>query len=257
MEEVQQLLRTETTSPLPSDSDGHDPFVDLTTALAEGQERMSKTLEEVGQLVQKGITYYPSQQLATFLQEAMEPFAPVAEMQPTLARNQQLLKEIQLLLQGHHASNAPDYQAITKSVQGLTGSLKPEFGQLANQTSEVQKTLQAVQLQLKGLRPTDAPDSKAIVESVQGLASSLKPEFGQLAKQSAEVQNMLVVIKSQILKPSLVEQKVDGLDEMVRALNKWSVEHEEAYNRHNTLTLLTLLISIGTMIGLAVHFLRG
>lgn len=208
LNELHQFLRTETPSPLPTHLVGYEELLDLVTALNERQQGMAKTVEMVGQVVEKGVTHYPSQQLATFLQHTMEPFVPVVEMQPTLVRNQQLLQEIQLLLKGINASTAPDAQAITKSVQG-------------------------------------------------GVTSSLKPELGQLAKQSFEVQKMLEAINAQFSKPSLSEQKVDSLDQMVRALTRSTVAQQEAQKRQGTLTLLTLLTALATLLGLAVHFLRG
>ena len=207
LEELHQFLRNETPSPLPTHLVGHEELLALVTALNERQQGMAKTVEMVGQVVEKGVTHYPSQQLAAFLQHTMEPFVPVVEMQPTLVRNQQLLQEIHLLLKGINASTAPDAQAITKSVQGVT--------------------------------------------------SSLKPELGQLAKQSFEVQKMLEAINAQFSKPSLSEQKVDSLDQMVRALTRSTVAQQEAQKRQGTLTLLTLLTALATLLGLAVHFLRG
>ena len=112
LQEVQQHLQAEAAAPQPSASTENEQLQALTTTLEAGQERTAKAVEMVGQLVQKGVAHYPSQQLTDFLQNAMEPFVPMAEMQPTLVRNQQLLQDIQLLLKGLSASNAPDSQAI-------------------------------------------------------------------------------------------------------------------------------------------------
>ena len=207
LEEVHQTLRAETASSLLTQSVGNEELRDLMTALSERQQGMVKTVEMVGQLVEKGVTHYPSQQLASFLQNTLEPFVPVAEMQPTLVRNQQLLQDIQQLLKSLSTNTTPDSQAITKTVQGLTSSLKPELAQLANQSIDVQKMLRAIETQLR--------------------------------------------------EPSLVEQKVESLEQTVRALTRSAVAQQEAQKRQNTLTLLTLLTALTTLAGLAVHFLRG
>ena len=207
LEEIQRLIRTEPAPPLPSDSPGYEQLLALTTTLGERQASMTKTVEMVGQEVQKGISHYPSQQLADFLREAMEPFVPVVEMQPTLVRNEQLLQEIQELLKGLSANPTYDYQAITESVQVLNSSLSPRLELLVSQASKVQQTLEA--------------------------------------------------IKAQLSKPALAEQRAVTLEQMVMGLTRSAVAQQEAQKRQNTLTLFTLVSSLATLIGLAVHFLRG
>lgn len=207
LEEIQRLIRTVPAPPLLNDSPGYEQLLALTTTLAERQASLTKTVEMAGQEVQNGVAQNTSQQLAGFLNSALEPFLPVAEMQPTLVRNEQLLQEIQQLVKGLSASATPGYQAITDSVQGLT--------------------------------------------------SSLKPELGQLAKQASEVQQMLEAIKAQLSKPALAEQKVESLEGLVRSLTRSAVAQQEAQKRQNTLTLLTLMTVMATLVGLAVHFLRG
>ena len=207
LEEIQRLIRTEPAPPLLNDSPGYEQLLALTTTLAEHQASLTKTVEMAGQEVQNGVAQNTSQQLAGFLNSALEPFLPVAEMQPTLVRNEQLLQEIHQLVKGLNINPTQDYQAITESVQVLNSSLSPRLEQLVSQASKVQQTLEA--------------------------------------------------IKAQLSKPALAEQRAVTLEQMVMGLNRSAVAQQEAQKRQNTLTLFTLVFSLVTLIGLAVHFLRG
>ena len=207
LEEIQRLIRTEPAPPLLNDSPGYEQLLALTTTLAEHQASLTKTVEMAGQEVQNGVAQNTSQQLAGFLNSALEPFLPVAEMQPTLVRNEQLLQEIHQLVKGLNINPTQDYQAITESVQVLNSSLSPRLELLVSQASKVQQTLEA--------------------------------------------------IKAQLSKPALAEQRAVTLEQMVMGLNRSAVAQQEAQKRQNTLTLFTLVFSLVTLIGLAVHFLRG
>ena len=207
LEEIQRLIRTEPAPPLLNDSPGYEQLLALTTTLAEHQASLTKTVEMAGQEVQNGVAQNTSQQLAGFLNSALEPFLPVAEMQPTLVRNEQLLQEIHQLVKGLNINPTQDYQAITESVQVLNSSLSPRLELLVSQASKVQQTLEA--------------------------------------------------IKAQLSKPALAEQKAVTLEQMVMGLTRSAVAQQEAQKRQNTLTLFTLVFSLVTLIGLAVHFLRG
>lgn len=205
LEDVQHQLHKEQATQMPSGMPGHEQLLALTTELGERQSSMSQKVELVAQAVQKGIAHYPSQQLNELLKEVIEPFLPVVEMQPVLARNEQQLQEMQLLLKNLSATS--DYQGLRESIQVLTNSLKPELGQVAKQTSEVQQMLEA--------------------------------------------------IKSQLDKPTLAEQRVESLEQMVRSLTRSAMAQQEAQKWQNTLTLMTLVTVLATLAGLAAHFLRG
>lgn len=120
-----------------------------------------------------------------------------------------------------------------------------------------QQLLQECQMILKDVTASIAQASHRTEKNILELSKGIRSSADQLLGQASQSWTTLERIAAQLSKPDLHQQTASKLDQLFDTLTRHIAAQQEAQKRQYVINLVTMLTTLGILLGLGIKFLRG